>query len=31
MLKLKYLLGEAWFIAVILGCLRYLTIAFNVS
>ena len=30
MLKLKYLFGKAWFIAVILGCLRYLAIAFNV-
>ena len=31
MLKLKYLFWKAWFFAVILRCLQYLTIAFNVS
>ena len=31
MLKLKYFFGKAWFIAVMLGCLRYLTIGFNVG
>ena len=31
MLKLKYLFGKAWFVVVILRCLPYLTIAFNLG